>query len=359
MHKILKTEYYNKMNLRKIILLFIVSMFLIVCPSLVTAGQLGQWTTLNYLNVRRYSNIGVLAYDTIIYTLGGFTYSTTPYPVEKAIIYPDGTLSTWSIDSQTMKKARSYPIGFYYNGFIYALGGSDGINFVGKCTTAERVKVNPDGTLEKWEYITPLNYGVKKASLVINPPYVYILGGWNSTTEYSNEIIRGKIQSNSDISEWTISTSQLQIGRNYLSSIAINSTVYVIGGSSYLLNDCNKIECAPIYMDGELGAFKFAGTTKTYHIGPALLHDGKYLYVIGGYSGGGNFEYRGERMLINSDGTLGTPEIAPGLQYETAGFGYVQASTGGYVIGGDCTDVQFAPFLAPTGIEKKYWEILE
>jgi hypothetical protein len=238
------------------------------------------------------------------------------------------------------------------------LGGDAGPH-MGVTSTAERTKVDMNGSLGTWEYINPLPKLIWKASLVLNPPYVYIIGGWNSTTEYSNEIMRGKIQSDGNISEWTLSTSLLQIGRNYLSSIVINSTVYVIGGSSYLRNDSNNIECAPIYNDGELGAFKFEGTTKTYHIGPALLHDGKYLYVIGGYSGGGNFEYRVERMLINSDGTLGDPMIAPGLQYETAGFGYVQASTGGYVIGGDCTDVQFAPFLAPTGLEKKYWEVME
>ena len=93
---------------------------------------------------------------------------------------------------------------------------------------------------------------------------------------------------------------------------------------------------------------------------PALLYDGKHLNIIGGQLGG-NFEYRGERVFVNSDGTLGNPEIAPGLQYELAGFGYVQASTGGYVIGGGDSYplVQFAPFLPPTGIDKKYWEVME
>ena len=145
--------------------LVIVGMFISFSGS-VTAGQLGQWTTLNYLNVGRYANIGVLAYDSIIFTLGGFVYNTTPYPVEKAIIYPDGTLSNWLIDSQTMKIARSGPVGFFYNGYMYAFGGSDGANFVAQCTTAERAKVNPEGVVGEWQYINPLLKGVKKASLV-------------------------------------------------------------------------------------------------------------------------------------------------------------------------------------------------
>ena len=83
------------------------------------------------------------------------------------------------------------------------------------------------------------------------------------------------------------------------------------------------------------------------------------MNVIGGWNGGGYFEYRGERVLVSPDGTLGEPELAPPLRTETSAFGYVQASTGCYVIGGDMTDVQFAPFISSTGIDKKYWEVME
>ena len=346
------------MHYKKTLLLLIVSVFLMNCPFFALAGQLGDWTTLNYLNVRRFFNVGVLAYDTIIYTLGGFVYSTTPYPVEKATINPDGKLSNWSIDSQTMKIARMSPVSFYYNGFIYAFGGNDGINFNAQCTTAERTKVNSDGSLGSWEYINPLLKGVIEGSLVLSPPYVYIIGGWNSTTEYSNEIMRGKIQSDGDIKEWTVSTSKLQIGRRRLTSILIDSTVYVVSGLGDVTTDTRNFEKAVINPDGELSTFCICGSTKALHYSPALLFDGKYINVIGGVSGG-YFNYRGERVLVNSDGTLGFPELAPPLVTETGGFGWVQASTGGYVIGGDMTDVQFAPFLAPTCIQKKYWEVME
>jgi len=334
----------------------------LLLPNNVLSQQLGNWTTLNYLNMGRFANIGVLANDSIIFTLCGFGYNMTPYPVEKAVINPDGTLSEWSIDTQSMNIARSSPVGFFYNGNIYVLGGSNPVSYIGQCTTVEKAKVNTDGTLGKWEYISPLLQGVKQASLVLTPPYVYIIGGWYDSNESSSAIVRGKIQPDGNIIEWAISTSQLLIGRRGLSTILIDSTIYVIGGTSLgHENESNNTECATLHPDGELSAFQFCGLTKVYHFQPALLFDGKHLNVIGGYVGGGNYEYRGERMLINSDGTLGEPEIAPGLQYETSGFGYVQAPTGGYVIG-DADDygfVQFAPFLAPTGIDKKYWEVLE
>ena len=76
------------MHYKKTILSFIVSVVLIVYPSLVFSQQLGQWTTLNHINVSRFYNVGILAKDTIIYTLGGFDYNTTPYPVEKTTIKP-------------------------------------------------------------------------------------------------------------------------------------------------------------------------------------------------------------------------------------------------------------------------------
>ena len=341
------------MLLKKPLLFLVVSISLLLYPAVGMSGQLGQWTTVNNLNVGRYFNVGVLAYDTIIFTLCGYSDYTVPLPVEKSVIKPDGYLTDWAIDSQTMNIARCSPAGFYYNGYIYALSGSDLVNYIGQCTTVERAKVNADGSLGKWEYINPILKGVMEASLILKPPYIYIIGGWNSTNEYSNEILRGKIQSDGNISEWTISTSSLLEGVNCPSSILIDSTIYVVSGC-YTRN----IESARICSDGELSAFTYAGVTKSTHGYPALLYDGKHINIIGGQIGG-NFEYRGERVLINSDGSLGVPEIAPGLQYETGGFGYIQASTGGYVIGGDMSNVQFAPFLPPAGIENKYWELLQ
>ena len=329
-----------------------------ICPSSVTAGQLGNWTTLNYLNVSRMSNISVLAYDTIIFTLGGFTYTTTPYPVEKTIIYPDGTLSSWVIDSQTMKKARCAPVGFYYNGYVYTFGGDAGPN-MGVTSTAERAKGNSDGTLGQWEYINPLPKWLFEASLILSPPYVYIIGGWNVSTEYSTEVFRSKIQPDGSLSNWTLSTSNLLVGRRRLSSILIDSTIYVTGGYCDSTSDTRNIECANIYPDGELGPFSIKGQTKPYHSHPAMFYDGKYLNIIGGWNGGGYFNYRGERVLVNADGSLGEPELASPLANEKGGFGYVQASMGGYVIGGNISDVQYVPFLAPTEIDKKYWEVMK
>ena len=340
-----------RMNKYKLII-FLVGLFLL--PFTGYSQQLGTWTTLNNLNIGRFANIAVLAYDTIIYTLGGFTYSTTPYPVEKTTIKPDGTLTEWSIDSQTMKSARCAPVGYFYNGYLYAIGGDSGPG-VSVTSTVERAKVNSDGSLSQWVYISPFPYGFLDASLILSPPYVYVIGGWNSTTEYSNEILRGKIQSDGDIKEWTVSTSSLLEGMNCPSTILIDSTIYVVSGH-YTRN----IESAPVYPDGELGSFKFVGVTMATHCYPALLYDGKYLNIIGGQLGG-NFEYRGERVLVKSDGMLGNPELAPALQIETGGFGWVQASTGGYVMGGspDKSIIQFAPFLPPTSIDKKYWEVME
>ena len=338
-----------------------ITLWLILIPINSLSQQLGDWTTLNHMNVGRYGNIAVLAYDTIIYTLCGYQENTTPLPVEMAVIKPDGTLSDWSIDSQMMSMARDGAVGFFYNGYVYAIGGNTG-PYTPPTATIERTKVTAAGSLNQWEYITPLPKWLVEASLILNPPYVYIIGGWNSTTENTDEIIRGKIQSDGSLGEWSVLTSHLVYGRRRLSTILIDSTIYVVGGLSLdYQSQMNKFEKATLNSDGELSSFEICGTTKTYHLYPALFYDGKHIYVIGGYHGGGYFEYRGERVLINSDGSLGLPEIVPGLQYETGGFGYVQASTGGYVIGGGDSYplVQFAPFLAPTNIDKKYWEVLE
>src|SRR5208283_788565 len=99
------------------------------------AGQMGPWNYTSSLNVGRFDNVAVLAQNTIIFTFGGYAYSTVPYPVERATITSDGMLTPWVIDSSPMQSARDSGVGAVANGYIYAISGENGI---GISTTVER-----------------------------------------------------------------------------------------------------------------------------------------------------------------------------------------------------------------------------
>ena len=142
------------------------------------AGQLGNWNYTNSLNVARSGNVAVLAQNTIIFTFGGYAYSTTPYPVERATIKPNGSLSSWVIDSSPMQSARNTGLGFSANGYIYAISGDNGIGF---STTVERAQVNSNGTLGSWTTIGILPRGFFQSSLVQSSTFIYIIGGWSGS----------------------------------------------------------------------------------------------------------------------------------------------------------------------------------
>ena len=67
------------------------------------AGELGNWTTINYLNVPRFDNVSVLSRSTIIYTFGGYPYTATPNAVERST-YTTGWF-TYSLDHRKLSNA--------------------------------------------------------------------------------------------------------------------------------------------------------------------------------------------------------------------------------------------------------------
>ncbi len=143
-------------------------------------------------------------------------------------------------------------------------------------------------------------------------------------------------------------------GRDNLSAIIVNTTLYVVGGEDGAGFPLYSVEKATIFPDGQLSAFTTVNADLDAPDGGGLYYDGTYLNAVGG---GDSVT---ERALINPDGSLGNWELTSGLQMWDGGFGVVQNSSAAYVIGGypGGNAVEYAP-LVPTGIEKREWEIFE
>ncbi len=331
-------------------------LFFIICISTHSFASytLGNWNYTSSLNVARSVNVAVLSQSTIIYTFGGYAYTTTPYPVECATIQLDGTLSNWVIESTQMISAREDAVGFATDSYVFAIGGDNGVTY---CTTAERAQINPNGSLGIWTTISILPTGITEASLVQTSTYIYIIGGYdfNTTTGSlgSSNVYQTTINPDGSLGTWTLLSSQLVTGRRSFSTVLINTTIYVAGYTK-------GVELATVYTDGELSTFTTISNTVAFHYDPGLFYDGEYLNVIGGYYGGdGN--YRSERAQVYPDGSLGTWEPAPYLEDERDGFAYLQTSTDAYVIGGCCDTnvVEYAPILNTTDVKKRDWEIFD
>src|SRR5208283_3032496 len=98
-----------------------VGMMTLIPTFSIGAGYLGSWNYTSGLNVGRFSNVAVIARDTIIYTFGGYSYTTIPYPVEHTTIRSNGTLSNWVIESTQMVSAREDAVGFATDSYVYAI----------------------------------------------------------------------------------------------------------------------------------------------------------------------------------------------------------------------------------------------
>lgn len=350
------------MKIDKFYTLFSVVLF-IAAPSAILAGQLGAWTTINYLNIPRSTNVAVLSRSTIIYTFGGYPYTATPTPVERATIRPDGLLTPWAIESTQMLSSRGIATGFATDSYIYAIGGE---NNTVNLYNVERAPINPDGTLGQWTTILSTPDTFSSSAGVKYQNFFYVIGGYTYDTILSyfiasSTIYRTTINADGSLSSWTLLTTHLNAARIGHGIISIDTTIYIQGGASVGNFYNNTVEYATVFPDGQLSAFITSTSNPiAIHAGGGLFYDGQYLNVVGGYRGGDS-DFREEHALIYPDGSLGSWIMGPYLQTERFQFGYVQTQTGAYVIGGnfDITEVEYAPILGVTGIERKDWEIFE
>lgn len=325
--------------------------FLTVCISVncFEGGYtLGNWSYTSSLNVAR-SNNSAATNGQYVWTIGGYSYNSTPYPIEYAQILPDGSLSSWSEESTNTHDLRDLGLTMYANGFLYAIGGGGNVS---DSTTVERAQINPDGTLSTWTTISILPAAFAEASLVQTTSYIYIIGGYYT----GSDVYRTGINHDGSLGTWTLLSSKLVMGRRNLMSLLVNTTIYVIGG------DIIPVERATIFPNGELSTFTTISNTVAAHEAGGLFYDGQYLNVVGGYFGG-DLNYRSERAQVNPDGSLGSWQPASYLEMERDFFGYTQTTSACYVIGasegGDSNSVEYAPILNTTDIKKSEWEIFD
>lgn len=325
---------------------------------------LGNWIDVNSLNVARECNVAVLSRNTIIYTFGGYAYTNTPYPVESAIVQPDGSLSPWIEESSQMMDARCEAVGFATDSYIYAIGGENATSLL---TTQERAPINSDGTLGVWTTIGTTTTIIGDASALIQyNQFIYVIGGFQGTpSNFSpgTNIYRTTINPDGTLGTWQLMTSQMNMARYQTQAALVDNYIYVNGGESWAATpDLRITERALINPYGSLGSWQLLTQTGEYHVAGMMARLQNKLYVIAGVQGDGAESFHTEYATVNPDYSLGIFYDGAPHPDDRQAFGHVQTSQGLYVLGGwdggDMTSVQYAP-LIPAGIAKREWEIFQ
>lgn len=146
-----------------------------------TAWQFGQPTIVP-------RNFGAaVASDDFVYVLGGRSLgggSQVFNSVEMARINPDGSLGDWQLSTSMILK-RIELRAIIINNYLYAIGGTSA-GGAAAYNLVERSKINPDGTLGSWEFVSRLTTPRRLPGVVTVGDNLYAFGGENTGTAFDS-----------------------------------------------------------------------------------------------------------------------------------------------------------------------------
>lgn len=312
-------------------------------------GTIGIWTATTSFTTGREDH-ALEIYNGYMYIFGGQNSSGQLSDVQYAPINANGTVGTWSSNT-SMTATRIYFGSAIYNGNVYFGGGQDSGGTI--LTTVQYASINNggNGAVGAWTDDTDLLPGrMNQLASVAYNGYLYIVGGSvNGTAQ--NKVLYSKINDDGSIGAWTTDTHTFTNGRVLSGAVAYNGYLYVIGGYNGSSTYYNDVQYAPIGSSGALSS-NFASTTNFATSGRQGFGAGAYngyMYVVGGWDG--STDIADTRYApINANGTLGAWSSSSSFTGGRSGHavfiynGYIYMG-GGY--GATITnDVQYAPLNA-------------
>lgn len=253
-------------------------------------GVLTEWKPGPGLTMPRIY-IATVAYDGYVYVMGGesldvlYSGGEQAAPklldsVERARILDDGTLGEWVLEKERMHSARRGGELYVHNGWIYAVGGFNGMFL----NDVERARIQEDGSLGEWireqNWPANLRYISGYAS---KGDRLYVLGGHEPSAAramYSVETTR--VLDDGAVSEWK-ETSPMYARRFLNTAVLAGDTIYSISGHNSI--DLSSTELARILEDGGLSAWEPDTPLNNPRRAAASVLVGDTIYVLGGMLG--------------------------------------------------------------------------
>ena len=318
-------------------------------------GTVGSWAVTTSFSTGRFGQ-GATVYNDRLYVAGGCsTGNCTSFrnDVQIAPINNGGPGKTWDWGSVTsLPAARNTGAAVAYNGYLYAVGGSNNTNLV------EYAPINSNGTLGSWTATTNFTTARTRPVVAVYKGYMYVAGGTNAGGTNLNDVQYAPINANGTLGTWNPTTSFPTARLSTAGTIA-NGYLYIAGGcTSYdgLANTCNTfandVQYAPINANGTIGSWNSTTSFTTARFGHRVVAISGYLYVMGGCSAFSVLTCNGylntvQYAPINANGTLGawnTTTSFAGGRYDYGatimnGFMYV---LGGIRTGAITNNVQYA-----------------
>jgi hypothetical protein len=296
---------------------------------------LGPWQATSSLTVPRLSHAAV-AHNGYLYVLGGSDgVDNWIDHVEYAPVHEDGTLGEWAVTTPMPYPARKLEA-FAHDGYLYAVGGNGTSGLV--LDDVIYAPINSDGSLGAWSPTTDLSSSCYEFALVEHNGSVVVLGGGFSRTQ---TVEYAEIQADGSVGAWQAGPDLLQARQRH--GAAVNGgTIYLVGGDDGSLNYVLDIESSSIGGNGEPGAWSEVSSIGTARMLADAVVVGDYLFALGGTSAPGTVEF----AVVAGGGAPGEWEAGPSFTSRTFHASAVSGTyiyvTGGYD-GGPVGTVEFAP----------------
>ena len=282
-----------------------------------------------------------VAYNGYLYIIGG-DGSGYLNDIQRCPINVDGNVGTCIVQNNAFTNGRFGHTSVIYNGYLYIIGGFDGATYLGDIL---HCPINADGSVGTCVDQANAIVGNSRflhTSVAYNG-YLYVIGGYDGIVfADKNDIQHCPLKADGSLGACVAQTNAFPTPRISHTSVASNGYLYVIGGADDSYTIQNDILNCPINADGSVGTC--AQQTNAYAV-PRYHHSAAayngYMYVIGGYSGVKENDI--QHIPINTGtptgfGAVGAP-AAPTGTFTTPRSGHTSVAYNGYVyvIGGSIT----------------------
>lgn len=279
------------------------------------------------LSDSRYGASAIVAGKSL-YVIGGVGAAGYVATIDHATINADGSLGTvtpgvFDVAAQALPAARAFHTSTLIGQRIYVAGG-EAMGTPLAPTAIADLTVDGDFTTA-FTAAASLDTARAGATTHLIGNKLYVLGGEGGTLQAGFD--QASIMGNA-----TTVAAPMVLNGVTVPSTRIDYCMAVLGRNIYLFggrNGTQTIEHATVNVDGSLTTFvnDAATLSNNEHSYCGTVVAGKHVYVIGGqYAAANNTTY--ERIPINDDGTIGTPEtpVANGNPLGVGAFGITSAN---------------------------------
>lgn len=283
---------------------------------LMASGSIGSWAVAHDTFTTRVGSVGTVGYNGYLYTYGGNSGSTEAESTGAAYYTkPKDAGEVNAVTAGTnITTARMGASVVAYNGYLYMMGGYDGVLYQ---SDVQRATISDTGVVGAWSSVGMPTFSSGRAymgtaiAVGATTGRVYVTGGLN-TTNTLNEIVSATISADGSMSAWTAADSTLNGRRSHHHTLIRGNYIYVVAGknsSGVAMNSVQYATLAGVNIDHGIADDGWANTGNLAvgdaRWGHGAVMYGHTIYIAGGYNGTSYFadvQYN----AINSDGTLST-----------------------------------------------------